>query len=248
MATLSAYFDESGSPSSHAVIVSGFASTVEKWVRFDRDWKRAHADFGLPDPHEHPFHMKDFAHSNGVFEEWKGDEIRRRNFIDRLVSIIQIRAEFGFTFGVEMETYKQVNAIFPLRDRSVAPYALCALGCIFRANSWAKQQGHQIRHVLADGAIDKGRLLEMADPPYPRFGTMKEFLPCQAADFSAWEAHKFRGEFNAYSAGRKTPSASVAALYAKVPGQYLIADRDQLIDLCESWGLPRRVNGELPSK
>lgn len=47
MSMLAAYYDESGTPDVHAVVVSGFVSTVEKWVRFERDWKRAHADFGL---------------------------------------------------------------------------------------------------------------------------------------------------------------------------------------------------------
>ncbi len=247
MSMLAAYYDESGTPDLHAVVVSGFVSTVEKWVRFERDWKRVHADFGLPDPHVHPFHMKDFAHSNGVFKEWKGAEDKRRQFIDRLVNIIQIRAEYGFTFGVEMGVYRTVNAIFPLQERSVAPYTLCAAGCMFRASSWARGKNSQIKHVFADGAMDKGKFLNFADPPYPIFGTMAEYLPCQAADFSAYEALKFRGDVDAHSSGRKPVRGSLAALYGKVPGEHMIADEASLIDLCERWGLPRRIDSALRS-
>jgi hypothetical protein len=62
MPKMVAHFDESGDPDSRAVVVSGFVGTVDQWTRFESDWKGAHADFGLPDPSIHPFHMKDFAH------------------------------------------------------------------------------------------------------------------------------------------------------------------------------------------
>jgi hypothetical protein len=241
-----AYYDESGTPDQYAVIVAGFVSTANKWGRFERDWKHLHADFGLPDPHKHPFHMKDFAHSKHAFESWEGDTEKRRQFIDRLVSVIRTRVEVGFTFGVEMDVYRSVNALFTLKEKAVAPYALCASGCMNRANSWAKKKGALINHVFADGAIDKGRFLQFTDPTHPTFGTMAQHLPCQAADFSAYEALKFRKDFDAYNTGLKRVRVSLAALYKTVKGEHLLADEASLIDLCERLGLPRRDGQRVP--
>jgi len=241
-----AYYDGSGTPDQHAVIVAGFVSTVDKWGRFERDWKRLHADFGLPDPHKHPFHMKDFAHSKRAFESWEGETEKRRQFIDRPVSIIRIRVEVGFTFGVEKDVYRAVNALFTLKEKAVAPYTLCASGCMNRANSWAKKKGAPISHDFADGAMDKGQFLQFTDPPHPAFGTTARHLRCQAADFSAYEALKFRKDFDAYNTGLKQVRGSLAALYQAVKGEHLLADEASLIDLCERLGLPRRDGQRVP--
>jgi hypothetical protein len=123
MAMMTAYFDESGDPDNYGVVVSGFAGTVDQWVGFESDWKQAHVDFGLPDPAIHPFHMKDFAHSNKVFKDWKGDEPRRKHFMSRLITIIQVRVEFGFAFMVEMDTYRAVDVLYRLDTIAPMPFA-----------------------------------------------------------------------------------------------------------------------------
>jgi len=59
---LSSYSDAIGTVNSeHALVVSGFVSTTEKWMRFEKCWTQILKLFDVP-----YFHMKEFAHSTGA--------------------------------------------------------------------------------------------------------------------------------------------------------------------------------------
>lgn len=243
MAMIATYFDESGTPDDCAVVVSGFVGTVEQWVRFEADWKSAHADYGLPDPAEHPFHMIDFAHSNGVFHSWRGDDSRRKHFMRRLITVIQCRVEFGFSCVIEMDTYRAANQTFNLEP--FAPYALAASAVLWKSVRWAEERQHEIKHVFADKARHKGRFLDLLDGKpgtkhYPSFGTTKDYLPCQAADLSAYEWLNFTRNRDDLAAGRKDLRRSALALLDAIPGQYMSADKAALLELCEMAGVSKR--------
>ena len=77
MATATAYFDESHNSGVYAV--AGFAATVDRWRLFDSDWSRLLANYRLTS-----FHAKDYAHSENEFAGWKGDEAKRKTFMERL--------------------------------------------------------------------------------------------------------------------------------------------------------------------
>lgn len=84
MAHFTMIFDGSGSPDGTvALVVAGLVGKSEQWLELEKDWKRCLDGFGVS-----ALHMKDFAHSQGGFKAWKGDEQRRRRFLARLINII----------------------------------------------------------------------------------------------------------------------------------------------------------------
>jgi hypothetical protein len=85
MVVLEAYFDESGHPADCSLKVfsiAGFIAPCNIWKRWELDWLYALSKFGIR-PEE--FHMKDYAHSNGAFSGWKGQEGQRRQFLADLL-------------------------------------------------------------------------------------------------------------------------------------------------------------------
>jgi hypothetical protein len=103
MAILTAYFDASGSPDEgRALVVAGYVSTVEQWREFDREWRSL-----LVREKVSQFHMRDFAHSLREFAEWKGDEPRRKRFLERLIGIIKRRVHKSIANAVLLEPYNR---------------------------------------------------------------------------------------------------------------------------------------------
>jgi hypothetical protein len=53
---------------------------AKDWEQFEIKRERALVDFQIP-----YFHMREFAHSTGVFEDWKGKETKRRKLFVKLI-------------------------------------------------------------------------------------------------------------------------------------------------------------------
>jgi len=53
--------------------------------------------------------MRDFAHSLREFAEWKGDEPRRKRFLERLVGITKRRVHKSIANAVLLEHYNRVD-------------------------------------------------------------------------------------------------------------------------------------------
>lgn len=182
------YFDESGTHGgSKALVVSGYVASSEQWLRFDAAWKEALADEGLTH-----FHMKDFAHSKKEFEPWKGDEGRRRQFIERLIRIIRKHTRKSFSNGLILDAYNEINSKYPFQEYLGKPYAFCARMCLAGIDNWKNEHGYvdPVISVFEDGPHEKNsfvKLLERDGYPVPTFGKKLEHTPLQAADFVAWE-------------------------------------------------------------
>ena len=87
MLRLTSYMDETGHSDDSSFRFAGMAGLVaplEAWERLGKTWQEVLAIFGLKEP----FHMKDFAHSSGQFEEWKGREAKRRLLFKILVKLV----------------------------------------------------------------------------------------------------------------------------------------------------------------
>jgi len=87
MLLLTSYADETGhsaDPSLHFAGMAGFVGPLDAWKEFEPSWNGILDDFGL----KQPFHMKDFAHSEGQFVEWKGDKVRREKLYGKLIGAI----------------------------------------------------------------------------------------------------------------------------------------------------------------
>src|SRR5258708_20117482 len=88
MLMLTSYMDETGHPDDpalHFCGMAGFVAPLEKWQEFEKYWQPTLDSYNLLEP----FHMKNFAHSEGEFKGWKGDEVKRRELYGKLVKIIR---------------------------------------------------------------------------------------------------------------------------------------------------------------
>jgi len=76
--------DETGhsdDPKFHFAGMAGFVAPANLWKALGKYWKKVLNKFDLTEP----FHMKDFAHSQGQFKNWKGDEDKRKSLYGKLI-------------------------------------------------------------------------------------------------------------------------------------------------------------------
>lgn len=87
LTNLASYADETGHPDDPAaeyVGMGGLVATSGAWEVFEDAWKDLLRNAGLTPP----FHMVDYAHSQGQFASWKGKEELRQAFLGRAVNLI----------------------------------------------------------------------------------------------------------------------------------------------------------------
>jgi len=199
---LTLYSDCSRSGQNDGVtVVSGWLSSGELWLGFESDWAAVLQRFDVP-----YFHMKEYAHSTGAFETgWKGENDKRRRFIEALLAVIDQYALASFASMIEGNAFDEVNLEFQVREYFGTEFAICARLCIAETNRWMREHGYEppAEYVFEDGD-PRGRLtwlLESIRYPPPIYkpsrdraakdGTLiRGLLPLQAADFAAYELRK----------------------------------------------------------
>jgi len=184
----SAYFDESGTKADTvAVVVAGFIAPTDQWIEFERDWKTILSSFGVSS-----LHMRNFAHSTGEYEAWKGDEKRRRDFLSRLIATIKIRVHHSFAIAVLMDDYRKVDSRYKLHE-VISPYTIAARTCAGKICDWAKERDLSEDHValfFEDGSEDKTdlmRRMKRDGKKAPVFLTKDQSVAFQASDMLAYE-------------------------------------------------------------
>jgi hypothetical protein len=86
------YCDEAGGLDHGFIAVCGWLASVERWKRFEADWKQMLAAYDVP-----YLHMTEFAHFNGPFEKFLSANFGpRTNFMKEATRIIRESVEFGF--------------------------------------------------------------------------------------------------------------------------------------------------------
>src|ERR1700752_3467846 len=144
-----AYFDASGKQEGyHFVTISGAASPIKKWIRFEKQWTQALKKEGVSE-----FHATDFAASQGEYKDWKGDRARRSEFVKCLMNIIKENANKLFMVTVEMSAWKEVNREFLLAETLYSPYALAGFTVTNQAMRWAmrKKADSRFKGFFEDG-------------------------------------------------------------------------------------------------
>jgi hypothetical protein len=149
--------------------------------------------------------MTEFAQSAGVFSDWKGNEHRRRRFINALVGVIARHAEAGFACMIKDSIWRSTNESYPWTEVYGCSYALPGRDCVNKSHRWAEEEHHcqrnEIRYVFEHGDSGKGhlvRVVEEAQKPISLFeyGRPKPELnhsgatPTASCRFSAWELLK----------------------------------------------------------
>jgi hypothetical protein len=210
---LTCYFDESHEGEFGLTLVCGWIASDDQWQRFDVDWRLLLAKYDVP-----YFHMKEFAHSVGPFEKWKGKEGTRRAFIRTAADIIIDTIQHGFVCVVSDQMFEECDSFYELRSKFRSPYALAGRTCANLAAEWAWASSPtsfppaNIEYVFEDGGPDKGGLLYAMQEISPSFSaptfkpgkdqkpTRKRpsgrsaVLQLQAADYLAYEISKFGRE------------------------------------------------------
>ncbi|MGI8519379.1 MAG: hypothetical protein ACR2MC_02005 [Actinomycetota bacterium] len=198
MGMFAAYYDASGAEgdSRKPLVVAGLISTVLRWRKFERDWNRVLADPEFNVPY---LHMKEFAHSQkgSPFESWKGNEEKRKQFLDRLRRVIKRRVHRATLMYLPLEHFTAVNERYRLQEVIGGPYSLAAVGCFGHVDKWvkAKHPGDHVEHIFEAG--DKGqRIFEAVSKVAGYFPIIRRkfdgergtwITPLQAADWFAYE-------------------------------------------------------------
>jgi len=247
-----AYFDCSQSGQGNGVlVVAGWLSSGERWLRFEADWRSVLDEFNVPH-----FHMKEFAHSVGAFTNgWKGENDKRELFIRSLLSVIYDHAMASFSCMVENSVFAAVNQEYQLREYFGNEYALCSRVCVAEVNKWIRAHGYPMppEYVFEDGD-ERGRLnwlMESQGYPPPiykpgRDRTAKDgtlipgFLQLQAADFAAYELRKGWDDFGETKEISRYRKSFLAVGKVVGEGFWGRCTEDDLRQICIGLGVPKR--------
>jgi uncharacterized protein DUF3800 len=195
VASFTAYFDESGTHASAAVVaVAGFISTVERWRNLEREWSTVLRMYKLE-----YFHMTDFENRQGPYRDW--DNAQRETVIKRLLGIIKRYALSGFSAAVVRGDYERLRDEYP--GRLVTPYGVCAAWCLRDVADWldSSNRDEYASYVFERGFRGAGHMVEAFGRASDevrrayRFGALsfadkRAVIPLQAADILAYEACK----------------------------------------------------------
>ena len=190
---LLAFADESGhaaDPKVDHVGLVGLIAPEEKWMAFRDRWSAALADFGVA-----TFHMREFAHRRGAFQDWP--EERRRALLDRLLTAIE---ELQPTIVGSVISLRAWRALDPSAQRLfLDPYYACIQEFAYLAavhGATVGQDDVQItlsqnsefagRGKLLFDALSKSRTMPASVREY-RYADMRLEPALQAADLVAYE-------------------------------------------------------------
>jgi hypothetical protein len=197
MAVATAYFDES--ENGVACVVTGLASTLDRWEAFERDWDRMLKKFKLSS-----LHTKDYVHSKNEFSSWKGDENKRALFAQRVIEILSRRCMTCIGIVMDRAAFRNTIAQDPLVSRYyVNEYATASFMCLLLVGKWADKCHFENapNYIFDEGnakrgdfdrayKLMKGSPLERDNFGALAFGSDKNISPIQAADFVAYETCK----------------------------------------------------------
>jgi hypothetical protein len=205
------YMDETGhsdDPALHFAGMAGFVAPAGAWEVFEDQWRDTMRNAGLSEP----FHMKEFAHSEGQFKTWKGKKEKRELLFGRLLNIIaETKAEpIGTVVSINdfktLTTSQQESFLDPYYiafqkcTRGAAASAVfdppeekVAMVYAYNEEFGTKEssgvniggRAEQLWHAMKKQVTDIG----------PRMGTYAsaspiDVLPLQAADLFAYELSK----------------------------------------------------------
>ena len=205
MAVLKGYFDESGdeenNPELRVVSFAGYIASDGTWTNFERLWQSVLDEFEVAF-----FHMKEFGPSVGEFESWKGQEQKRKAFIQALTKAVANSGNdlYGVCAVVELADLERFNSS---HGQDLEGYSFCMSGCIMEIlhRPWAENDEvdafcdkvhdchrkiHRAFQYLKNDRRYSQRLDTIRMAPISKNQSFRNVLPLQLADFAAWESRK----------------------------------------------------------
>ena len=239
-----AYFDDSGShEAAHAQIVCGFATSLDQWLLFERDWNTV---LRMPQFDLDYLHMKELRTGKVKFAKFEDNLDLQRDLFTRLQTLIRVRAPASFGCMVRRELYAKVDADYQLRERFGGPFTFAASVSVAKVGDWMKQYHYNDDLLIVFDQGSKG-WGEMSDRFLKEFGerpsrrNSKETPPLQAADLAAWENNRAVNQVIKANFGKVTFRGAYDALIARFGGEkWMFAEEDELRAFCEDKQIPRR--------
>jgi hypothetical protein len=241
---LVSYMDETGhsdDPALDYVGMAGFVAPLGSWEVFDAGWKDLMHNAGLREA----FHMKDFAHSQGQFREWRENEPLRRALFSSAMKLI---VETGATPIGALVSLSGFRSLTQTQQKSfLDPYYL-----VFQTVT----RGAAIEAVFEDDPEEKVAMIYSNHPEYGtdagraeqlwhaikkhyehgnRMASYKSASPCdvsalQAADIFAYElSHEFENRVKRPAAEMRWGLRQIVGMYRIPSPQILFFDRKELL-------------------
>jgi hypothetical protein len=197
-----ACFDASGSKSKPWMVLAGFVAPAKAWDCFADLWNQRLNQDGIK-----YFHMKEFTACQGQFENWKGNELRRRALLSDLINLIKSHASRKFGHVIALEGVEHIKKAFTEKQQKafiLESYAIGGYSCAKHVDNWARMERIKtpIQFVFDDGDLDRQKLRDLfrqdwAEPIFrPSRDILKKgvpipgFVPLQAADLLANELYQ----------------------------------------------------------
>lgn len=240
MLMLTSYMDESGHAEDVAcnyVGIAGLVAPYAEWELFDQHWQDTLNKAGLSEP----FHMKDFAHSEGQFKNWKGKEEKRKRLIGRLVEIIRATRATPIGAVVSIDDF---SSLTPSQQSSfLDPYYVafqtCARGAAIEAVF--EDPAQKVAMVFSFNSEFGGRAEKLWDAIKEHYehgnrmrsyasATPSEFTQLQAADLFAYElVHEFENRKKRPDDAMRWPLRQILGMYKIPVPQIMLFDRKELL-------------------
>jgi hypothetical protein len=234
MTLATAYFDES--QNGVATVVAGFAATAERWRSFDSAWAKLLDQYKIS-----CLHMKDYVHSNGEFKPWKGNEEKRRRFMQRVIEIVSKKCMVSSGALIDHAAFSQTIAKDSLVSRFyVNEYSTASFLVLLGIDNWRRDCAFDrpVDYVFDRGNVrrsDFQRAYDIALSTGERknfgalaFGDDQSIYGLQAADFIAYETCKV---YTDTQSGQKRLRRSLQSLVGKMRCDIKIASRENLAKL-----------------
>jgi hypothetical protein len=197
---LKAYLDDSGDsadPAEKICCIAGLACLESKLSEFEEQWDKVLAEFKVP-----YLHMKEFAHSapKSPFADWKGDEEKRRNFISKLLDVLEPYAIGVSGATVPISEWHKLDA--DRKEQLQDPYFMCLQETLVQSAALTEMFRDRMDVIFSDQSEDKGKAYKLyshihENHPIGRslssfsFASFKDKTILQAADLIAFEVRRF---------------------------------------------------------
>jgi Protein of unknown function (DUF3800) len=220
------FLDESGN--SETFVMGCAFSSERKWLRLEKEWRKALAEYGIP-----YFHMREMVGRNGPFSGWSTQKA------DRLIKkLIWIFTTYVSMWNGTIISVRDYNAIIETdkRKKQRNPYFHAFQTCLSATMIYCQQKSIEgkigfvfdsgsMSPMHAAGYFEAFKVLETM-PNRDQIGALrfeddKTNSALQAADLLAYELHKYANGFHRQS----------FKLLRRMEHGITVWDRDQLSSL-----------------
>ena len=254
MTGYTSYSDAGGDGSGPVMTVAGFISTTDDWKSFDKEWAKVLAWAKVPYLHMNKFvaHEKPFKN-----KKWEREELRKE-FMGRLLNVIDKNVVFFPLNVLSMHVWKTVNLEYRMKEERLTPFAVTACGYVAIVEEWCRVNRVPWEHIAIifesgdDGG--KGHFAHWCKKgfnktPIPQPGVQDQneepseypLTPLQACDLAAWETRHAETGFSQDSSNYRFRK-SFDELLSRLP-QYLDHQNwtiEGLRNFCTRQGIKKR--------